>query len=252
MAEDVPTEPQKPAEVRAFTDPDDVVRNIEARIASGRPISEPLPLVEPVEPAEKSKTEEAEDTDDFDAALSEAVAASISSSEADDKAAEGHAEDETDEGDDHAADVLKLGEFDPGIFAADTPDPQVTAAELLADPDDTVTPEDAEGPLAAVEASTPDVEVAPLAEAPEPTEAKAETATVEQPAQAEAEARPASPTGEAVAALAALPDEEAMRLLIGRMIRAELQGELGERITRNVRKLVRREIKSALASKDLS
>ena len=52
--------------------------------------------------------------------------------------------------------------------------------------------------------------------------------------------------------MAALPDDEAMRLLIARMIREELQGDLGERITRNVRKLVRREIKRALTSRDLA
>jgi hypothetical protein len=52
-------------------------------------------------------------------------------------------------------------------------------------------------------------------------------------------------------ALASLPDEEAMRLLVARLIREELQGELGERITRNVRKLVRREIMRALDSRDL-
>ena len=49
-----------------------------------------------------------------------------------------------------------------------------------------------------------------------------------------------------------MPDDEAMRLLIARMIREELQGDLGERITRNVRKLVRREIKRALTSRDLA
>ena len=43
-----------------------------------------------------------------------------------------------------------------------------------------------------------------------------------------------------------------MRLLISRMIRDELQGDLGEKITRNVRKLVRREVQRALTSKDLT
>ncbi|MBY5972884.1 hypothetical protein KUV28_11025 [Ferrimonas balearica] len=45
-------------------------------------------------------------------------------------------------------------------------------------------------------------------------------------------------------------DEEALRELVSEILRQELQGALGERITRNVRKLVRREIQRALQSKD--
>lgn len=46
-------------------------------------------------------------------------------------------------------------------------------------------------------------------------------------------------------------DEAMMRDLVGEIVRQELQGALGERITRNVRKLVRREIHRALAAHDL-
>ncbi|MCB4378869.1 hypothetical protein FZX02_00075 [Synechococcus sp. MU1644] len=46
-------------------------------------------------------------------------------------------------------------------------------------------------------------------------------------------------------------DEEALRDLVSDIVREELQGALGERITRNVRKLVRREIHRALAAQDL-
>ena len=46
-------------------------------------------------------------------------------------------------------------------------------------------------------------------------------------------------------------DEEALRDLVTEIVRAELQGALGERITRNVRKLVRREIHRALTAQDL-
>ena len=49
----------------------------------------------------------------------------------------------------------------------------------------------------------------------------------------------------------ALLDEEALRDLVSEIVRQELQGALGERITRNVRKLVRREIHRALASQEL-
>ncbi len=46
-------------------------------------------------------------------------------------------------------------------------------------------------------------------------------------------------------------DVETLRIMVSQMIRQELAGELGEKITRNVRKLVRREINRVLASKDL-
>lgn len=46
-------------------------------------------------------------------------------------------------------------------------------------------------------------------------------------------------------------DEEALRDMVSEIVRQELQGALGERITRNVRKLVRREIHRALNSHQL-
>ena len=46
-------------------------------------------------------------------------------------------------------------------------------------------------------------------------------------------------------------DEDALRAMVAEIVREELQGDLGERITRNVRKLVRREIQRALTSKEL-
>lgn len=45
-------------------------------------------------------------------------------------------------------------------------------------------------------------------------------------------------------------DEEALRDLIAQVVREELQGALGQRITRNVRKMVRREIRLALAAQE--
>lgn len=45
-------------------------------------------------------------------------------------------------------------------------------------------------------------------------------------------------------------DEDALRDLISEIVRQELQGALGERITRNVRKLVRREIHRALVAQN--
>ncbi|TCP62175.1 hypothetical protein EV663_10218 [Rhodovulum bhavnagarense] len=48
----------------------------------------------------------------------------------------------------------------------------------------------------------------------------------------------------------AILDEEMLRDLVSDIVRQELQGALGERITRNVRKLVRREINRALSVRD--
>lgn len=47
-----------------------------------------------------------------------------------------------------------------------------------------------------------------------------------------------------------LLDEEVLRDLVSQMVRDELQGVLGEKITRNLRRLVRREIQRALAARD--
>lgn len=49
----------------------------------------------------------------------------------------------------------------------------------------------------------------------------------------------------------AILDEESLRELVTDIVREELQGALGERITRNVRKLVRREIHRALTAQEL-
>ena len=46
-------------------------------------------------------------------------------------------------------------------------------------------------------------------------------------------------------------DEEALRALVVEIVHQELQGKMGERITRNVRNLVRREIHRALTSQEL-
>jgi hypothetical protein len=46
-------------------------------------------------------------------------------------------------------------------------------------------------------------------------------------------------------------DEETLRRIVADVVRQELQGALGERITRNVRKLVRREIRLMLAADEL-
>ncbi|WP_114967150.1 hypothetical protein [Alkalilacustris brevis] len=65
------------------------------------------------------------------------------------------------------------------------------------------------------------------------------------------EGEEASPPLRALAPHELPEDEDALRELVARLVREELHGPLGERITRNVRKLVRSEIARALASRDL-
>jgi len=68
---------------------------------------------------------------------------------------------------------------------------------------------------------------------------------------------PSAPSGDPVTPVSALDDrtvtdEDALRDLVAELVREELRGQLGERITRSVRKLVRAEIQRALAARDLS
>ena len=46
-------------------------------------------------------------------------------------------------------------------------------------------------------------------------------------------------------------DEHAMRIMVTEIVREELRGSTGERITRNMRRMVRREIQRAIALKDV-
>lgn len=101
---------------------------------------------------------------------------------------------------------------------------------------------------------SPEHAVAPEPEAEAVAEPEA-AEVAEDPAQ-EAEEEPAEATSEASEdnvfddELSEVFDEEMLRDLVSEFVRKELQGELGERITRNVRKLVRREINRALAARD--
>ncbi len=67
---------------------------------------------------------------------------------------------------------------------------------------------------------------------------------------ADAQRMPGGGDGDIIATEEAVLDEAALRDLVAEIVREELQGRLGERITRNVRKLVRREINRALAMRD--
>lgn len=89
----------------------------------------------------------------------------------------------------------------------------------------------------------------PEVEAPEGAVSEAEEA---EPATfiRSAEAVPASEQ-DAVQHREVTADEEALREMIAEVVQQELKGALGERITRNVRKMVRREIYRALAAQEL-
>ena len=106
-------------------------------------------------------------------------------------------------------------------------------------------------------ASAPDVLSAPLEEimsAPDPEEDTHPTEESAEPPIAAAPSEPAAPATASEIDLGGeeqLIDEDALRDLVSEIVRAELQGALGERITRNVRKLVRREIHRALTAQDL-
>ncbi len=87
---------------------------------------------------------------------------------------------------------------------------------------------------------------------------------VQEPARAEPAAPPAIPSATSPSTPAPAPapapplagaegppalDEGRLRALVVEVVRAELQGELGERVTRNIRKLVRSEVFRALGSR---
>lgn len=116
------------------------------------------------------------------------------------------------------------------------------------------------------EPAAQELDSAPVAEhAPEADSAPVAEITPAPPAEPAAtidpEPRPeitASPDADAIPDAAIimpsdeqLLDEDALRDLVSEIVRAELQGALGERITRNVRKLVRREIHRALTAQEL-
>lgn len=67
---------------------------------------------------------------------------------------------------------------------------------------------------------------------------------------AQPEEAPSAPSAEAGPMPGIEIDEDRLRAIVAELLRDELQGPLGEKITRNIRKLVRREIERALAVRD--
>lgn len=73
----------------------------------------------------------------------------------------------------------------------------------------------------------------------------------ERPASVDEVAEPEETDQDVLTSEEAILDEDSLRDLVSEIVRQELQGALGERITRNVRKLVRREIHRVLTARDL-
>ncbi len=100
-------------------------------------------------------------------------------------------------------------------------------------------------PTAAPAAESRDQAVADAA----PAEAPASTTAA--PAEAEADHDPVPTLFDKDGNPLTVLDEDALHDIVRQLIREELQGALGERITRNVRKLVRAEINRALTARAL-
>jgi hypothetical protein len=139
-----------------------------------------------------------------------------------------------------------LPEAEPEALAQTVPEP-----DPVPDPAAANTADPADGPVAALPTVEPAAQVRAAAEAgdvvPFPLVAPSPPRAVPD------EAIAAAPADEVEAMPADLPalDEGAVAKLVRAIIREELQGALGERITQNVRKLVRAEINRALAARAL-
>ncbi|PJE35175.1 hypothetical protein CVM52_18475 [Pseudooceanicola lipolyticus] len=176
-----------------------------------------------------------------------------------------------------AAEGAEAAELPGAESAAEVGEPEATEAEASAEvvTEDTVaeveepTAEASEplvlGPeFAEVEDDTPESpDVDDAAEAPAVETPEVAATDAAEPAQAAEEAAEPEPVVTAAAAAEAedapvdltadetVLDEDSLRELVADIVRQELQGALGERITRNVRKLVRREIHRALTAQNL-
>lgn len=108
---------------------------------------------------------------------------------------------------------------------------------------------DADSPDPAAREAPPEAEDAPPDPATPPTDDSPENLIAD--GDTDLNRAEAQDAGDFLAGSDDFLDEDALRDLVADIVREELQGALGERITRNVRKLVRREIHRALASQEL-
>lgn len=225
MAEDV-KETLTSAEVRIFSSPDDEIDRITARL-NGDPYEEKTLdsglnalLYEDSDEVETVETPPSEETPHAPEAL--ITPAPSSKKDKWHKVVDAMRDEPGPEEEEHGAAISTQLEDSEAKFEAELD--QAVAASMRAD--DT--------------ADTPEV----------PSKADVATDVTEDDEGGDAEAETALAQEAIGAAVVDILDEDDLRPIVSRMIRDELQGELGERITRNVRKLVRREILRALAARD--
>lgn len=148
-------------------------------------------------------------------------------------------------------------ELEQALSVPDEEAPDMAFAEqsdLGADVVDEVSPQDRH---AALEATIAELEQAVLRSSADWEPDGSEAGPGVQPGPESAEAPSPAPVEEAGPAMdpesigETLLDEEELRALIAEVLREELRGEMGQRVTRNLRKLVRREIYRILAVDEL-
>lgn len=144
---------------------------------------------------------------------------------------------------------LQWADTDPAEPTTDAIADPLAEADVTAEP--TATPvAQMDSPTAEAEPRQPDPQPEPLVLSEPAQTSPADPATVDGASQI-AEQAVTDVAMDQLAAEDSILDEESLRELVADIVRAELQGALGERITRNVRKLVRREIQRALSAQDL-
>ncbi len=153
-----------------------------------------------------------------------------------------------------------LGEGQPAPTPEAAPQPRQAEARAAQTPEAAPQPRQAEArrtptPQAAPQPRQPEAREAPNPAQQEKPPASEGPAAQQQmappvpgPKARHAETQPQQPDrGQPATPL----NEETLRPIVRQLLREELQGEMGERITRNVRKLVRQEIQRALAAIDV-
>lgn len=241
MAEDVQAPPEK-AEVHRFRDPDSMLDRINARMSGKGAPAGPghngfADRLQPYDP-ERAAKEAAQALSASDARRT--AAAVIGQETGADAGGEGRAriliDDEFEAAltDAVTRSITEVDEASDAIGAEDAPiDTQQDMSEPV-DADPAPAPAEADQPSAVTDSA--------------PQEADTPANEVTAPEVAEDQTIPVAP---AAPLTAGHFDEDTLRPIVAKLIREELQGELGERITRNVRKLVRREILRALNSREI-
>ena len=164
-------------------------------------------------------------------------------------------------------------EFDDEVAAFDMSKPKTEVLELNVEEATQGEPDTSAAPMPDHVAAAIDAEASEFVA--EPSETRSEDATLDEQFSAEPELKISLASSEVIDGAepvetddatpqtetksedfelfedSAVLDEDALRDMVSQLLRDELQGVLGERITRNVRRLVRREIQRAIAMREL-